>query len=186
MINVYDFDKTIYNGDSSIDFYLYCLKRKKSIIFLLPIQIYAAILYILGLKEKEYFKEKFFSFLKKINNIDEYVEDFWNKKINKIKSWYLEQKDKSDVIISASPEFLLKPLEKKLNVEIIATKVNKRTGKFESKNCHGKEKVVRFTEKVKNKEINKFYSDPLSDKPMMELAKNSYLVNKNTIYDLSK
>ena len=24
-IDVYDFDKTIYNGDSTIDFYLYCI-----------------------------------------------------------------------------------------------------------------------------------------------------------------
>ena len=40
MINVYDFDKTIYNGDSTIDFYLFCLKKKFSIILLLPLQIY--------------------------------------------------------------------------------------------------------------------------------------------------
>ena len=66
MINAYDFDKTIYDGDSSIDFYLYCLKRKKSIILLLPIQLYGMLLYILKIKNKEYFKEKFFVFIKKI------------------------------------------------------------------------------------------------------------------------
>lgn len=26
-MNVYDFDKTIYDGDSTIDFYLYCVKK---------------------------------------------------------------------------------------------------------------------------------------------------------------
>ena len=185
MIDVYDFDKTIYDGDSSIDFYLYCLKRKKSIVFFLPIQLFAAILYILGLKEKEYFKEKFFSFLKKIDNIDEYIEDFWGKNINKIKRWYLEINKKSDVIISASPEFLLKPIEKRLKVKVIATKINKKTGALESKNCYGKEKSLRLSDEIKNKKICKFYSDSMSDKPLMDIAENAYLVNKDTLYDLS-
>ena len=26
-MNVYDFDKTIYNGDSTLDFYFFCLKK---------------------------------------------------------------------------------------------------------------------------------------------------------------
>jgi len=182
MINVYDFDKTIYDGDSSVDFYLYCLKRKKSIIFLLPIQIFAMVLYLLKMKEKEYFKEKFFSFLKKVPDVDLYVKEFWKEKGKNIKPWYLEQKEKSDIIISASPEFLLKPLKKQLNInKIIATKVNKKTGKFESKNCYGKEKVNRFNNEVKNKQINKFYSDSMSDESVMKIAKESYMVNKNKV-----
>lgn len=180
MINVYDFDKTIYNGDSTIDFYLYCLKKHPSIILLLPKQILAFILYKLKIKEKEYFKEIFFSFLKKINNIDEQVDDFWLNNKSKIKAWYHEQKNTTDVIISASPDFLLKPICNELKVTLIATKVDKKTGKFKSKNCYGKEKVVRYTQEI-NKKINKFYSDSLSDKPMMGLAKEKYLVNGNKL-----
>ena len=157
MINVYDFDKTIYSGDSTVDFYLYCLKRKKSIIFLLPIQVFAMILYLLNIKNKEYFKEKFFIFLKKIPDVDLYVKDFWKQNITKIKSWYLKQKEPTDIIISASPEFLLKPLKKKLKIDkVIASKVNKKTGRFESKNCYGKEKVKRFAQEKTTKKINKF------------------------------
>ncbi len=178
MINAYDFDKTIYDGDSTVDFYIYCLKRKKSIIFLLPIQVFAMVLYILKIKDKEYFKEKFFIFLKKIPDVDLYVRDFWEKNIKKIKKWYLDQKEQTDVIISASPEFLLKPLKKRLKIDkIIATKVNKKTGKFESKNCHGQEKIKRFEQEKKNKKINKFYSDSVSaDRPMLEYAKEGYVV----------
>ena len=29
MRNIYDFDKTIYDGDSTVDFFLFCLKREK-------------------------------------------------------------------------------------------------------------------------------------------------------------
>lgn len=186
MINGYDFDGTIYNGDSSVDFYLYCLKRKPIIIKYIFIQIWGILLYILGFKEKEYMKEKFFSIVKSIDNIDEYIEDFWKKKIKNIKPWYLEQKDKSDVIISASPEFLLKPLEKKLKVKVIATKVNKKTGKFESKNCHDYEKIERFNKEVKGKQLKSFYSDSMADKPIMDTAQEAYYVRKDKIYDLKK
>ena len=184
MINAYDFDETIYDGDSSVDFYLYCLKRKPSIIIMAPIQIYGVLLYILKIKNKDFMKEKIFSFLKRIDNINDYIEDFWNKNRKKIKEWYLKQKKKSEVIISASPEFLLKPLEKELKVDrIIATKVNKKTGKFESKNCHDYQKIKRYEKETKRKnDVKAFYSDSFkSDKAMFEYAEEAYLVKKNKI-----
>lgn len=183
MINGYDFDGTIYDGDSSVDFYFYCLKKNKTILLCLPIQLYGLLLYILGIKDKTFFKEKFFSFLKKINNIDDYIKDFWKDKIKNIKSWYLEQKKPSDIIISASPEFLLKPLEKILKIKVIATKVDKNTGKFNSLNCHDYEKIKRYEQETKKKNnINKFYSDSIkADRPLLEYAKEAYLVRKNKI-----
>lgn len=184
MINAYDFDETIYDGDSSVDFYLYCLKRKPSIIIMAPIQIYGALLYFLKIKNKDFMKERIFSFLKMIKNIDDYIEDFWIKHKKNIKEWYLKQKKKTDVIISASPEFLLKPLEKELGVErIIATKVNKYTGKFESRNCHDYQKIKRYEAEMRRKnDIKRFYSDSIkSDKAMFEYALEAYLVKKNKI-----
>ena len=189
MINVYDFDGTIYNGDSSIDFYLYCLKRKPSIVLLLPIQVFGILMCKLKLKNKEYAKEKFFCFLKKIKNIDDYVNDFWKKNDCKIKEWYLNQKDKSDVIISASPEFLLKSLKKKLGIDrVIASKVNKKTGVFESKNCYGEEKISRYEIETKKKNnIKCFFSDSIrADRPMMEYSMNSYLVDGDNIKKIEK
>ena len=184
MINAYDFDETIYDGDSSVDFYLYCLKRKPSIIIMAPIQIYGALLYFLKIKNKDFMKERIFSFLKMIKNIDDYIEDFWIKHKKNIKEWYLKQKKKTDVIISASPEFLLKPLEKELGVDrIIATKVNKYTGKFESRNCHDYQKIKRYEAEMRRKnDIKRFYSDSIkSDKAMFEYALEAYLVKKNKI-----
>lgn len=181
MMNVYDFDGTIYNGDSSVDFYLFCLKKKPSIIFLLPIQLFGILLYKLKLKNKEYMKSKFFCFLRKLKNIDELVKEFWNKNSKKIQKWYLDQKSKTDVIISASPEFLLKPLEKELKIDaVIASKVNKKTGAFESKNCYGEEKVCRFKNEYKNQKIENFYTDSIkADAPIMKLAQNNYLIDSN-------
>lgn len=186
MINAYDFDETIYDGDSSVDFYFYCLKRNKKVLLVLPVQLYGVIVYLFHLKDKTYFKEKVFSFLKKIKDVDKYVEDFWEEKETKIKSWYMKQKCKTDIIISASPEFLLKPLEKKLKVKIIATKVNKKNGHFESKNCHDYEKIKRYEQETGNKKnISKFYSDSIkADKAMFQYAEEAYLVTGNKIQKL--
>ena len=183
MINAYDFDGTIYDGDSSVDFYLFCLKKNKKVLLQLPIQIWGTILYIFGIIEKTAFKEKIFSFLKRIDNVDDYIKEFWNKNEKKIKPWYLEQKKSTDVIISASPEFLLNLLKKKLKIDrVIATKTNKKTGIFESKNCHDYEKIKRYEEIYKDKKIKAFYSDSVkADRAMLEYADEAYLVKGDKV-----
>ena len=106
------------------------------------------------------------------------------KNQNKIKEWYLNQKRKDDVIISASPEFLLKPICGILGIDnLIATKVELSSGKFLSKNCQGVEKVVRFKELFSEAEIEAFYSDSKSDIYMAKLATKAFRVKKNSIMD---
>lgn len=182
-MNVYDFDGTIYDGDSSIDFYLFSLRKNIKIIKYLPKQIKAIILYKLKKIDKTMMKETFFSFLKDIN-VEEYLSEFWTKHEKNIKKWYLDKKEDDDVIISASPEFLLEPICKKLNIKkLIASKVNKLNGKFEGANCKGEKKVEFFREKIKDKEINNFYSDSKSDQPLADISKKAYFVKGNKIID---
>ena len=45
MINGYDFDETIYDGDSSVDFYFFCLRKNKKVLKQLPEQIKSFIKY---------------------------------------------------------------------------------------------------------------------------------------------
>ena len=97
---------------------------------------------------------------------------------------YLDQKESTDVIISASPEFLLKPLEKKLKVNVIASIVDKKTGKFISKNCHDYEKIKRYEEKY-TKKVKAFYSDSIkADRAMLEYDKKAYLVTKDKVEEI--
>lgn len=181
-VDVYDFDKTIYDGDSSVDFYLFCLKRKPLIIIYLPMQVGAIILYKLKMLTKERMKECFFAFFRLMKGIDNLVIDFWNVNDKKLKSWYLKQNHSQDVIISASPEFLLKPCCDKLKVKkLIATKVDKLTGRFNSKNCYGQEKVKRFNEEMPDAIISSMYSDSYSDRPLLELANEGFIVKKDVI-----
>lgn len=181
MINAYDFDETIYDGDSSVDFYFYCLKRNKKVLLQLPIQVWGGFLYFLKIIDKTSMKQKVFSYLKRIDDVDSYIKDFWKTHTKNIKKWYLDQKEDTDVIISASPEFLLKPLEKTMHFTVIATKVNKKTGHFDSKNCHDYEKIKRY-EELYSKKIRKFYTDSIkADKAMLEYAKEGYVVKKDLI-----
>lgn len=117
-MNVYDFDKTIYYGDSTADFYLFCLKRHKNT-HSCPIA-FGSIFKILCIQKgtKTDFKEKMYRFLTYCDT-EKDVNDFWKEYIGNIKPFYLEQKKDDDVIISASPEFLLKPVCKRLKIKTL-------------------------------------------------------------------
>ena len=183
-VNVYDFDGTIYNGDSSVDIYFFLLKRYPKLIAFFPKQMLGIVKYKLHLSSKEEMKEMYFSFLKGVRTDKTFVDDFWKQNQNKIKEWYLKQKRKDDVIISASPEFLLKPICDILGIDnLIATKVELSSGKFLSKNCQGAEKVVRFEEIFSEAEIEAFYSDSKSDTYMAKLATKAFLIKNNRIID---
>ena len=182
-MNVYDFDKTIYNKDSTFQFYFFCLKKNLFLLRFAFIQIWYLLIYIFGLIDKTKFKSGFFSFLKGIVNIDGYLFEFWQKNQRYINGWYIKQKKDTDVIISASPEFLLLPICRILGVKnLIASKVDEKTGKFYSKNCYGEEKLLRLKNDLNINKIDRFYSDSLSDSPLASISKEAYLVdNKNFI-----
>jgi len=107
-MNVYDFDKTIYDGDSTVNFYRYCLRKKPSVLKHLPKQICAFFKYILKIYDKTQMKEVFYGFLQDLDDVDSLLDIYWEENMKKIKAWYKETKRDDDVIISASPEFLLK------------------------------------------------------------------------------
>lgn len=181
-MNVYDFDKTIYDGDSTLDFYLFALKKKPRLIKYLPVQVLGFIKYLFGMCTKVEFKEKFYYFLNGIDDTDNLIEIFWDEKQLKIKDWYLMSKKDSDLIISASPTFLLEPICKRVGIKhLIASEVNKKTGVCEGENCYGEEKVIRLKKEFKDSAIDEFYSDSLSDAPLSLLADKRFIVSGTKI-----
>ncbi len=176
-VNVYDFDDTIYRGDSSRDFYFYCLFKYKKLFLLQPIVGFYSILFLLKIYPKTQFKEKVFSFLKWIPNIDDELKQFWDKHICNIKPFYENTKKADDIIISASPEFLLEPAIKLIgSPRLIASRIDKYTGKYDGLNCYGSEKVNRLKIQFPEVEIDEFYSDSRSDDPLAKLSQKAYLV----------
>lgn len=180
IVNIYDFDKTIYNGDSMIDFWIYCLFHTKTTIFYLPIQLKHFVLYILKKENKKKFKSAFLSFIKDIN-LQRETNLFWDKNEKKIKKWYLSQKKNSDIIISGSPDFLIKNICNRLLIkEFISTIVDKDTGAIIGENCIEQEKVNKLHSTYDNLQFN-FYSDSDNDIYMAIIAKKAYKVSKNKI-----
>lgn len=180
-MNVYDFDETIYSGDSTRDFYFYSIKKDKTLLRFLPKQGWAFLKYMFGIISKTQFKEKFYVFLSGIKNIDEEIKLFWQEKEKNIKDWYKNQKRDDDVIISASPEFLLKPMAEKYSFTLMASRVCKNSGKTDGENCYGEEKVLRFYNMFPGGHIDKFYSDSLSDTPLARLADKAYIVKEDDL-----
>lgn len=180
-MNVYDFDKTIYDGDSTRDFVFFCIKKYP----LLSFSLTKGGIYYLTYKtsgcSKTYFKEKLYSFLSDIPNLSETVEEFWDEHISKIKDFYLKQKQEKDIIISASPRFLLKPACQRLGIKnLIASDVDSDTGFYNGINCFGEEKVRRFRLEF-NEDIDEFYSDSYVDEPLAKIAKQAFMVQGDTI-----
>lgn len=181
-MNTYDFDQTIYQPDSSCSFYLFCLKKYPSAVLrTLPKTLALAAAYGLKKIETKCLKEQLFSFLHYIPDVDAAVADFWDEHRSGIEKWYLDQKKEDDVIISASPYFLLRPIAMELGVGLIATPMDKHTGKILGENCHDTEKVRRFQEQYPGAHTECFYSDSLSDTPMAELADRAFLVTKGKL-----
>ncbi len=176
-MNVYDFDGTLYEGDSSIDFYKYNLKRKPWLCILWPVQLAAAIGYKLRFISKTRMKEIFYLYFRMIDAEAE-AERFWKKNIEKIYPWYYEAHREDDVIISASPEFFLKHPCAHLGISnLLASRVDPSTGRTEGLNCHGEEKLARFRAAFPDAHVEQAYFDRRSDLPVSLLADRLMLVH---------
>ena len=176
LINVYDFDNTIYRGDSSYDFFRHCAAKYPRALLSAIAALPWFLGMLLGFARKTRVKERFYRYLRHVPEIAEEVERFWLTHDKNLKSWYFEQKREDDLIISASPVFLLEPLMKRLNLRLIASRVDADTGRYEGENCHGEEKARRMREVYPVAQIARFYSDSRNDTPLARLAREAFMV----------
>ena len=96
--------------------------------------------------------------------------------------WYLNQRKQDDIVISASPKFLLTPICDRLGIRhLIASEVDPITGMFTGENCRGQEKVRRLEAEYNVTNMDSFYSDSHSDLPLAKLADKAFLVGKGVV-----
>lgn len=178
-MNVYDFDNTVFKTDSSACFLLFCLRHHpRAVLNAIPLSVEGLVIYLKhGRKDAKPLKQGLFSFLNRLDNVEAIVDEFWECHTDHLEAWYLKQKQPDDLIISASPEFLLRPMTDRLGVRLIATRMNPYTGQIKGRNCRDKEKVRRFLELYPAYSVDCFYSDSLCDSPMAALAKKAFLVD---------
>lgn len=181
--NVFDFDGTIYDGDSSVDFFLFALRIKPWIILLMPYWIFMLVLYVFRLITLEKFKSSLLIFLRYFDDIEILVGKFWKKNKRKLKNNLINEVLSGDAyIISASPEFLVEYVFREYkNVKVIGTIVDVKNGKVLGKNCRGEEKIRRLSQVEKKYKIEKFYSDSIVDKPLAKISEEAFIVDRDNI-----
>ena len=153
-MNAYDFDETVYYGDSEFHFIEYIFAKYPSM--------------------KKYARRY-------LDNVDKELAEFWVTHEKNLKKWYLDVKTTGDVIVSATPGFILEPIAEKLGVKLIATRMDKKTGELSGTYNYGDEKVRRFKEIYGDVRPEKFYSDSYSDEPMAKLAAEAFMVSGDDI-----
>lgn len=179
-MNVYDFDNTIYRGDSTAGFVRYCLMKRPAAWRNVPRMLRYGFLYGIGAVSKMTFKANLYHMFSYIDDMEDLCDEFVRTHLNHIKDWYLDQWKTDDVIISASPYFLISRFCEQLNIShVMASPVEIDTGVCTGDNCHGKEKVRVFYERFPDGIIDEFYSDSLSDSPLAAIAKTAFLVHGN-------
>ena len=88
--------------------------------------------------------------------------------------WFLpENRERYTVVISASPDFLLKEIAARLKIDtLLCTRHDPKTGTLLYNNCRGEEKVRRFFEAFPDgAKVNTVYSDSYkNDRPIFSLG----------------
>lgn len=181
-MNVYDFDGTIYDGDSGEDLIKYamkkhpflvmkCLRKAKSLNRACE----------KGMVSFEQVKEELFSFIYKINNYPKFLNDFVDSHMYKIKALYKSRQTDNDVIVTASLDIWINLFANRMGVKnVLATRFDV-SGKIIGINCKGYEKVRRLSESFPNVPVVNAYSDEKSDEYLLKMAQNGFVVEGNRV-----
>ena len=185
--DLYDFDGTVFDGESGSEFYIFCLKRHPKILKHLPKQAVSAIKYFILKKiSLQQFKESFYGYVQYVDAEAE-AELFWEKNAHRMNNWFNpKEHDVPAVICSASPVFQIKPICDKLGVNlIIATDMDEKTGKLRDINCKGENKLDYIKKYAPDYTFRDVYTDNTkSDAPILSLAKRNKYKVTNGIYEI--
>ena len=129
----------------------------------------------LHLIDKTRFKGVLYRFLTQVPDVQREVRLFWRACEANIQGPCHPQA--GDLVISASPEFLLRDVCAARGLLLLASPVDPHTGRTLGPNCSGEQKVVRFREAFPGQDIDGFYSDSHNDDPLAALAAHAHLVD---------
>ena len=181
-MNVYDFDNTLYDGESALHFFLFCLKKRPLLARYIPSALRGIVDYKRHGVSIDQVARRYTKIMKAcMEGLGDYGEAsrvFWDKYEHRICSFYRDVQQPDDLIISASPEQSLREICARLGIQYyIGTVVNEESGEIEFI-CFKENKVKAFRERWPGQEIDDFYTDSMNDKPLMDIAKRVYMVKK--------
>lgn len=185
-MNVYDFDNTIYDGESVLHFFFFYIRKTPYLLKYIPKVFYALIKYKAGkvtveqaLQDYAPFVEDYF---KNISDIRADSVEFWDKHMGRIKPFYKDIQREDDVIVTASPEITMEEICKRLGIKhCVGSIIEEDSGKI-TRLCMRSRKVPAFLDAFPDAHIDNFYTDsPKNDSPLIELADNAFQVKGNKI-----
>ncbi len=205
---LFDIDYTITRKETLMQFFKYMVFKDCKNIIYIPRAIYCGLMFSIKVYDERKVKETFLKFIKnkKRDELSEITKDFYERVLKNIlykDALDMMKKLKAEgyliYLISASPEFYINEFYNIAEVDhIIGTRFcfdnEIFMTKMDGENCKGKEKVQRLKEFLKEKNINVdfknsyMFSDSLSDKPLLDLVGNGYLINyrKNSSFKVLK
>ncbi len=190
-MRVFDFDNTIYDGESGMDIFLYFLKRDvKGVVKYAPKFMEGFMKYkrhsITIDDVKAEYGEILKEYCEKVEDMEGEFVKFWDLNMKNVKPFYYKIQNKDDIVVSACPMCLLKIACDRIGIKnIIATDLNFKTGEIKEV-CYNENKVKMFREAYGDVEIDEFYSDSMSDKPMMDISKNVFLVDGDKLIKIKE
>lgn len=179
-MNGYDFDDTILNGNSMVRFSLFCTLRLPYLILFIPVLILAFLLHTLRILNKNRYLHMISVFVALVPHAERFASKFWDKNMKHVKGWYLEQRRDDDVVISASPQFLVGEACKRLGIRCIGSPLSPRSARLHGEHCYAENKVDTYKEVFGDTPLATYYSDSLSDTPMFMLAERGYFVYRES------
>lgn len=208
-MRVFDFDGTIYDGESLFDLYMFSARYEPKVLrHLAPVLRYA-VQYKMGratLAQMErgvggvtcdYLHDVAAS--RRIlrlggaapdaglagevaiaEGVSALVNEFWNRHMDRIKPWYEPHPD--DVILTASFDVTVGEACRRLGLNrLVSSTVDPRTMRVTCLNFNTN-KPKRFREVVgPDVVIDEFYTDSRFDQPMIDMARTAFMVSGNRI-----
>ena len=185
-MNAYDFDETIYDGESSVEFVFAFIKHDPSVLKFIPKVLKEFVRYSKGQLTVEEFTNKYGDelktyFQKHKDTIPLVVNEFWDKRMKKIKPFYKEIQKEDDLIITACPNFMAQEICRRLGIKhCLGTEFDVKTGKF-IRGCFRERKIDFFREAYPDGVIDDFYTDSMNDKFLFPYAKRVFFVEGEKI-----
>lgn len=184
-MNVFDFDNTIYDGESFVDLFLMVLKKDPSLLKNVPDMVSGIVKYKAGTLRLESaldrYAKVFEDYVVTVPDIHSLVNEFWDTHMHKIKPFYDQVRSEDDVVISASPHIVIAEVCRRIGINnYVGTDFDLETGKL-GRVCFRENKIDAFNEAYPGAHIDSLYTDSMNDKPLMDISDKVYFVKGQKI-----
>lgn len=186
---LFDFDGTLSGGDANIEFAKYCFKHSLYPWLFLPVILFCA-LFCKSQPNAIWWRECMRRFMTK-KMVKKFAPEFIKQHKRNRFGWAKErvqsERDAGRIVImvSASPDFLLRPLVRDMNFDMVFCSETQKDKPWKYDFlCYNANKVRKMDEwAAANKiipHVVRAYSDSKSDMPMMEIAEEQVWIDAKT------